>query len=105
VTVSATVTNTGKVEGEEVAQAYLTAPGNELGLKFSLVGFTRVHLKPGESRHVTFDLTPRDLSTVDRRGNRAQTAGDYGLFVGGGQPKPSDAQQTLTVTGHQALPK
>jgi beta-glucosidase len=88
-----------------VAQVYLTPPADAQGLNHSLVGFTRVHLKPGESRQVTFDLTPRDLSTVDRRGNRAQAAGTYGLFVGGGQPTPADAQQTLTLTGHQALPK
>ena len=105
VTVTAKVTNTGKVAGDEVAQAYLTPSANDQGLNYSLVGFTRVHLKPGESRQVTFELTPRDLSTIDRRGNRAQTAGTYGLFVGGGQPKPTDAQQTLTLTGHQALPK
>ncbi|CAL4869932.1 Xylan 1,4-beta-xylosidase (plasmid) [Asticcacaulis sp. MM231] len=105
VTVTATVTNTGKVEGDEVAQVYLMPPADAQGLKHSLVGFKRVHLKPGESRQVTFDLTPRDLSTVDRRGNRAQTAGTYGLFVGGGQPTPTDAQLTLTLTGHQSLPK
>jgi beta-glucosidase len=105
VTVTATVTNTGAIEGDEVAQAYLTPPANALGLKYSLVGFKRIHLKPGESADVTFELTPRDLSTVDRAGNRAQVAGDYGLFVGGGQPDKSGVHQTLTLTGSYILPK
>ncbi len=105
VTVTAKVTNTGAVEGGEVAQAYLTPPANAQGLKYSLVGFRRVHLKPGESAEVTFELTPRDLSTVDRAGNRAQTAGDYGLFIGGGQPSDAGVRHDLTLTGNYKLPK
>ncbi len=105
VTVTATVANTGPVEGDEVAQLYLTPPANDQGLQRSLVGFTRVHLKPGEHKSVSFDLTPRDLSTVDAFGARAQTAGQYGLFVGGAQPDTGSPQQTLTITGRFALPK
>ncbi|WP_235075808.1 glycoside hydrolase family 3 C-terminal domain-containing protein [Asticcacaulis sp. AC460] len=103
VTVTATVTNTGKVAGDEVAQLYLTPPANAQGLIHSLVGFKRVHLEPRQSAEVTFDLTPRDLSTVDRAGTRTQAAGNYGLFVGGAQPSTDGV--TLTITGAQALPK
>ncbi len=104
--VTATVTNTGKVPGDEVAQVYLTPPKTTQGLKYSLVGFKRVHLKPGESAHVTFDLTPRDLSMVDAFGKRTQTAGQYSLFVGGGQPDGTPGiSQILTQTGSQTLAK
>ncbi|MCR6657860.1 MAG: glycoside hydrolase family 3 C-terminal domain-containing protein [Asticcacaulis sp.] len=104
-TVKAKVTNTGAVEGDEVAQLYLTPPANAQGLKYSLVGFKRIHLKPGESAEVSFDLTPRDLSTVDRAGNRTQIAGDYALFVGGGQPSTAGVSHNLTLTGSYQLPK
>ncbi len=103
--VTATVTNTGAVAGDEVAQLYLTPPADAQKLKYSLAGFTRLHLKPGESRDVTFDLTPRDLSTVNRRGERAQRPGAYGLFVGGGQPGPNSVSTDVILTGTQALPK
>jgi beta-glucosidase len=104
-TVTAIVTNTGAVEGDEVAQLYLTPPANAQGLKYSLAGFKRVHLKPGESAEVMFDLTPRDLSLVDRAGNRTQTAGDYSLFVGGGQPSTAGVSQNLTLIGSYKLSK
>lgn len=104
--VTATVTNAGAVEGDEVAQAYLTPPANAQGLRYSLVGFQRVHLKPGDSAAVTFDLTPRDLSVVDSRGDRSDTAGDYKLFVGGGQPaEGAGVSQGFTVTGQAKLAK
>lgn len=103
--VTATVTNTGQVASDEVAQLYLTPPADAQKLKYSLAGFTRLHLKPGESRDVTFDLTPRELSTVSRRGERAQRPGTYGLFVGGGQPGPSGVSKDVILTGTQALPK
>ncbi len=104
-TVTARVTNTGAVEGDEVAQLYLVPPENAEGLRHSLAGFRRVHLKPGESADVSFTLTPRDLSLVDTTGTRAETAGRYGVFVGGGQPDSGGETRTLTITGHLALPK
>ena len=104
--VSVRVTNSGAVEGDEVAQIYLIPPENPQGLKYSLTGFKRVHLKPGESANVTFDLTPRDLSVVDALGDRYQTAGSYGLYVGGGQPADgAGVRQSVLITGRLKLGK
>ena len=56
--------NTGKVAGEEVAQLYLSTGQivpNILMPKKQLRGFEKVLLKPGESKTITFKLTPEEL--------------------------------------------
>jgi beta-glucosidase len=85
-TVSVDVTNSGKMDGEEVVQLYLTRndiPGQPIR---SLVGFKRIALKKGETQTVTFTLDDRRLSTVDDAGVRAVTPGTVDLWIGGGQP-------------------
>ena len=84
--VKAQVRNIGRVAADEVAQLYLgfpRAPGLPLR---ALRGFTRVHLEPGETRRVRFDLDVRALSGVTEAGERVVAAGDYVVSVGGGQP-------------------
>ncbi len=55
--VSATVRNTGKRAGVEVAQLYVTAPQSPVKRPIrQLAGFARVELRPGQSRRVTFEL-------------------------------------------------
>jgi beta-glucosidase len=104
VTVSTVVSNLGVAEGDEVAQVYLTPPGRPQGLKRSLVGFKRVHLKPGESRKVEFKLAPRDLSLVSLDGERAIEPGAYQIFIGGGQPGDAPGVSApLNITGRQPL--
>ena len=104
--VTATVTNSGAVEGDEVAQVYLTPPMGSQGLLRTLVGFRRVHLKPGASATLGFDLDPRSLSTVDAQGRRAVRSGSYDLFVGGGQPGTlAGLHDKLTVSGNFPLPE
>ena len=84
--VTTTVRNTGARAGDEVVQVYLQYPPRAQSPLRSLVGFQRVTLQPGETRDVQFELTPRQLSDVDRAGQRAVQPGDYRVFVGGGQP-------------------
>jgi beta-glucosidase len=104
--VTATVTNRGAVEGDEVAELYLTPPNDGNGLIRSLAGTRRVHLKPGESAKVTFTLPPRALSQVGRDGVRLQAEGVFGVFVGGGQPGESQgATGSIQLTGHAVLPR
>jgi beta-glucosidase len=107
-TVRAEVKNTGRVEGDAVAELYLTPPQGPLAPKQELIGFARVHLKAGETKPVVFVLAPRQLSTVDAAGSRAMRAGAYGLFLGGGQPGDGQASGltgTFAVHGEQELPK
>ena len=63
VTATLTVTNTGRREGADVPQVYLTqAPAEK---RQRLLGFERVELKPGESRRVTITAAPRLLAHFD----------------------------------------
>jgi beta-glucosidase len=86
VVVEATVTNTGKVAGEEVAQLYLRFPDVKGAPLRALRGFQRVHLEPGGSQKLRFELKPRDLSMVTEKGEPIIAAGEYHISVGGGQP-------------------
>ena len=67
VTVTVEVSNVGKRAGDEVVQLYLTQTGTSVTQPvLSLKGFSRVHLRPGERRSVTFDITPADLAVWNR---------------------------------------
>jgi beta-glucosidase len=105
-TVSVDVRNAGQRAGDEVVQVYLDPPAAPLAPQHALVGLRRVHLAPGESRRVRFELSPRSLSLVDAAGLRAVEAGRYRLFVGGGQPGAAEGvTATFTIAGRDALPR
>ena len=72
-----------------------------------LRGFQRVHLEPGASQKVQFDLDPRDLSMVTEAGDPVVPEGDFVLSVGGGQPHSNAAGtgQTFRVKGSVTLPE
>jgi beta-glucosidase len=91
-----TVTNTGKVAGDEVVQLYLKFPPVAGAPRIALRGFQRIHLEPGESRQVHFDLKNRDLSIVTEIGQPIIAGGEYTISIGGGQPDTG----APGVTGH-----
>ena len=104
--VSAVVRNDGDREGDEVVQVYLSAPDDPLAPRHALVGFQRVHLAAKESRRVSFELDPRQLSTVDATGERAVNAGRYRIFIGGGQPGYAEGvTAAFAIHGREALAK
>ncbi|WP_158913611.1 glycoside hydrolase family 3 C-terminal domain-containing protein [Caulobacter sp. S45] len=84
--VDAEITNTGAIAGDEIAQLYLAFPAVPGAPLRALRAFSRLHLAPGETRSVHFDLNPRDLSSVTEAGDRVVASGTYVLTVGGGQP-------------------
>jgi beta-glucosidase len=91
-----TVTNTGKVAGDEAVQLYLKFPDVKGAPQIALRGFERVHLEAGASQKVHFELKDRDLNMVTIEGNPIIAAGDYTLVIGGGQPDTG----APTVSGH-----
>ena len=102
-----TVTNTGKREGDEVAQLYLSFPSVPGAPLRALRGFKRVHLNPGESQKVRFELKDRDLSMVSEAGEPIIAEGTYSVSGGGGQPNtgaPAVAG-TFQVKGTKTLPE
>ncbi|HEX3959255.1 MAG TPA: glycoside hydrolase family 3 C-terminal domain-containing protein [Trebonia sp.] len=83
VTVSATVTNTGKVAGSDVAQLYLDDPAAASEPPRQLKGFQKVTLKPGQSTTVHFALTGQDLSYWnDTASGWVVPDGTFGVSVG-----------------------
>lgn len=81
--VSVNVRNTGKREGTEVVQLYIrdlyssaTRPVKELK------DFTRVTLKPGESKTVDFTVTPEKLAFFNREMKYVVESGDFEIMVG-----------------------
>jgi len=87
VSISVKVTNTGKTEGEEVAQLYLINQDAAIKTPLkSLKGFDRFNLKPGENKTITFNLSPEDLSYVTPEGSLKQYEGKIKISIGGSQP-------------------
>ena len=102
--VSADVSNTGSIAGDEVVQLYLNFPDRPGTPRVALRGYQRVSLRPGEHRSVTFDLSPRDLSSVSIDGARAVMVGQYRLTVGSGQPGTGVPGKFVTFKTDRALP-
>ena len=111
VTISVDIANTGRKEGDELAQLYLTHNGITGAPLRALEGFQRVHLKPGEQQRISFTLRDRDLSVVDPQGKRRILPGKVSAWIGGGQPipmpngkAPAGAKTEFTMTEEATLP-
>lgn len=82
--VTFTVKNTGKRAGAEVAEVYASLPAAAAEPPKRLVGWSKVTLKPGESKEVTVDIEPKYLSIFNVEQNGWQLLpGEYGFMVGG----------------------
>jgi beta-glucosidase len=102
-----TVTNTGKLAGDEIVQLYLKFPSVPGAPRIALRGFQRVHLQAGESRPVHFELRDRDLGMVTEDGHPIIAEGDYIITIGGGQPDTGVPIETghFHVNGRLSLPE
>lgn len=77
------ITNTGDYDGDEVVQLYIrdliasvTRPVMELK------GFQRIHLKKGETKEMTFTITPEMLTMLDEQMNRIVEPGEFRIMIG-----------------------
>jgi beta-glucosidase len=91
-----TVTNTGQAAGDEAVELYLKFPDVKGAPLIALRGFQRIHLEPGASQKVHFELKDRDLGMVTEAGSPMIAAGAYTISIGGGQPDTG----APTVSGH-----
>jgi len=90
-TLSVEVQNVGQHASDEVAQLYVSDVTASVPVPIrQLQGFERIHLEPGETKRVTFTLTPRQLSLIDDEGRRVIEPGEFQVAVGGRQPRPED---------------
>ena len=83
-TASVTVTNSGKYDGKEVVQLYIrdmvgsvTRPVKELK------GFQKIDLKAGETKTVTFNITPNDLKFYNYDLKFDWEPGEFQIMIGG----------------------
>ena len=82
--VSADVTNTGGRAGAEVVQLYIGDKLSSLPRPVKeLKGFEKVHLAPGQSRTVTFEIDPGMLACYDdAKGGWGAEPGEFTAYVG-----------------------
>jgi len=101
------VENMGPIQGDEVAELYLSFPGIQGAPQRALRGFQRVGLGPREKKRLHFELTPRDLSWVDPAGDRMLSPGSISIFVGGGQPGEDipGERGSFSISGSLKLPE
>lgn len=83
VVVSCDITNTGKRAGDEVVQLYIqdvlsTVTTYEKNLR----GFERVHLKPGETRSLSFVIKPEHLQLINEQYQHVVEPGDFKVMMG-----------------------
>ena len=93
---SVTVTNTGKVAGDEVVQLYLKFPDVPGAPIRALRGFQRVHLEPGASQKVDFHLNSRDLSMVTDLGDSSWPRASTPFRLAAANLIPEFRQSTAT---------
>jgi beta-glucosidase len=96
---SATVTvmNTGSRAGTEVAQCYVRNLGTSVEQPVrSLQGFSRVTLKPGESRQVTFELGFPELSFYNTHSEAVVEPTHYTVWIGGSSQATNGADFSVT---------
>ncbi len=102
-TVKCTVTNTGSREGMEVAQLYirdhvasLVRPVRELR------GFDKISLQPGESKVVTFKITPDDLAFHVDGSRKVVEPGEFSVWVAPNSAEGTAVKFNVVATSEMA---
>ena len=98
VSVSVSVTNTGRYDGDEVVQMYIrdqissaTRPVKELK------GYQRIFLKRGETKQVSFEINKETLAFYDIDMNYCVEPGDFSIMVGSSSDSKHLKSTTLKV--------
>ncbi len=77
------VTNTGNYDGDEVIQLYIKDLFASVARPvIELKGFQRVNLKKGETKELSFEITPEMLSMLDINLNRIVEPGEFRIMIG-----------------------
>jgi beta-glucosidase len=99
VVVSFDLTNTGKREGAEVAEVYVSDLHSKVDRPVKeLKGFAKVNLKPSETRRVTVALNHRAFSYYDVNGKQWKVdPGNFGILVGGSSAR-AELSGTVALT-------
>lgn len=77
------VSNTGKREGDEVVQLYIRDMTSSVARPvLELKGFQRVHLAAGESKIVSFLITPEMLQILNEKMESVVEPGEFRIMIG-----------------------
>ena len=83
ITASFTLQNTGQYDGDEVVQLYLRDMLASVARPvLELKGFKRIHLKAGELKQVSFEITPSMLSMLNAEMKSVIEPGDFRIMIG-----------------------
>ena len=97
------MTNTGERDGDEVVQLYIhDVLSSVTTYEKNLRGFDRVHLKAGETRRVTMQVRPQDLSLLNEQMERVVEPGDFEVLIGASSTDIR-LKATVTVEGEGAV--
>jgi beta-glucosidase len=81
--ISCSITNSGKMDGDEVVQLYIHDEFASLARPVTeLKGFQRIHLKAGETRTVSFAILPEMLSMLAVNLKKVVEPGDFRMMIG-----------------------
>jgi beta-glucosidase len=87
ITASADVKNIGSRKGDEVVQLYVTDMyASVMTRVMELKDFDRITLNPGESKNVSFTLSPYQISLLNDKMDRVVEPGDFRIMIGGTSP-------------------
>ena len=105
IVVSADITNTGNCDGAEIVQLYIKNPVvYEIRPEKELRDFTKVFLKAGETKTVTFTLNARAFSYYETRiHDWYAESGDYEILLASSS-RDIRLQYTVSITGSKKIP-
>ena len=82
-TATVTVSNTGKLAGEEVVQLYISDPVASISRSVKeLKNYKKIMLQPGEQKEVSFNITPQDLKFYNTKLNYDWEPGEFIIQIG-----------------------
>lgn len=82
-TATVTVTNSGKIAGEEVVQLYISDPVASISRSVEeLKGFKKIMLQPGEQKEVSFNITTADLKFYNTKLAYDWEPGEFVIRIG-----------------------
>ena len=98
VTLTFDIANTGKTDGDEVAQVYIKNPNDPEGPIKTLKAFQRVHVKAGDSQEVNIELAPEAFHSFNDNTQTTEIRpGKYQILYGGSSADKALQKLELTI--------
>lgn len=104
-TISVDVTNTGKRQGEEVVQLYISEPVANITKNVKdLKGFKKISLEAGETKTVSFEISPSELYYFFPKNNSYEIDPGPYYFKVGGSSDNLQLSGNIDIRPHPPLP-